>query len=64
MHFSVMKIQFQAFFENSKMYTCNEKGRRYNAYGKGVGFSFFQIMPCFIKTVLSLQEIGAVSIET
>lgn len=48
MHFSVLKIQFQAFFENSKRY--NEKGRKYNAYGKGVGFSFFfQIMPRFIK---------------
>lgn len=64
MHFGVLKIQFQAFFENSKRY--NEKGRRYNAYGKGAGFSSFFFKQCYVlsKTVLSLQEIGAVSIET
>lgn len=63
MHFSVMDNQFQDFLKNSERY--NEKGRRYNATGKGVGFSFF-FKQChgLSKTVLSLQEICTVSIET
>lgn len=62
MHFSVLKIQFQAFFENSKSIMRKVEDIMHTV--KVWDFLFFK--QCFVlsKTVLSLQEIGAVSIET